>query len=169
MDAFDTLAEVALGIAGFGSIAIVLGRSDAGWLPSDLFRTSSLFLASLGALFLSLLTVGLAAAGLPEETVWRGASAAVLVHYGVGGVFMRLQRRRLLDRSLWFGAGLMAAVGASAALVVAAQVANVLALGIEPGAGAPYFGIVWLLAFACIMLLRIVFMRPGEGVPGGGR
>jgi len=103
MDAFEILAEVALGIAGFGSIAIVLGRDEAGWLPSDLFRTSALFLSSLGALLLALLTIGLDASGLPEQTVWRGASAALIVHYVCGGVFMRLQRRRLLEPSLWFG------------------------------------------------------------------
>jgi len=168
MDAFEILAEVALGIAGFGSIAIVLGRDEAGWLPSDLFRTSALFLSSLGALLLALLTIGLDASGLPEQTVWRGASAALIVHYVCGGVFMRLQRRRLLEPSLWFGPALMGTVGLAAALIVGAQLANLLRLGIEPGAAPPYFGIVGLLIFACIMLLRIVFVRPGGADPTAG-
>ncbi len=65
------------------------------------FRTSALFLSSLGALFLALLPVGVATAQLADASVSRGPTI-------------------------------------------------------------PFFGIVWFLLIACLMLARIVFLRPGR-------
>ena len=76
VDSFEILAEVAIGIAGFGSIAIVLGQNRDRWEPADFYRTSSLFGASLGALFLALLPIGLATTQLAPEWIWRTSSGS---------------------------------------------------------------------------------------------
>ena len=67
MESFEILAEVAIGIAGFGSIAIVPGRNRAAWETAGFFRTSVLTMSSLGALFLALLPIGLATTQLATE------------------------------------------------------------------------------------------------------
>ena len=74
MGSFEILAEVAIGIAGFGSLAIVLGRDREGWESADAFRTAGLFLASLGGLFLALLPIGLATTQLAATSIWRASS-----------------------------------------------------------------------------------------------
>ena len=74
---FEILAEIAIGLAGFGTIAIVVARDSTRWDSADFFRTAALFLSSLGALFLALLPIGLATAALPDVVVWRISSAVM--------------------------------------------------------------------------------------------
>lgn len=160
MDSFEILAEVAIGIAGFGSIAIVLGRDGREWEPADFFRTSSLFLASFGALFLALLPVGLATTGLAPEWIWRLSSAVMLAYIATFSVLMFRWRTRYLDRSLWFGPIMISMVVATTVANIVAQVMNVGGFAFEPGPACYFFGIIWFLLYSCTLLMRIVFIRP---------
>ena len=42
-----------------------------------------------------------------------------------------------------------------------AQLLNATGALFDPGPACFFFGIVWLLAYASVTLIRIVFMRPG--------
>ena len=158
MEAFATLAEVAVGVAGFGSVAIVLAREE-GWSGSDLFRVSSFLMASLGALLLSLLPIGLAGSSLSDTAALQLTSAALLVFSGAFMTVNLRMRRRHLDPSLYFGTGLMLLLGVTAVLNVGAQLASVAGPWVGSVA-APFFGVVWILGYACLVLVRILFFRP---------
>ena len=163
MEAFSTLAEVAVGLAGFGSIAIVLAREE-GWSGSDLFRISSFLMASLGALFLALLPIGLAQSALSEAAIWR-ITSGVAGLAGLTLMFVNLRMRaRYLDPSLYLGPALTALITVTVTAVVIAQGFNIAATGAAPSATAPFFGVVWLLAYACLVLVRVLFFRPGRNL-----
>ena len=162
MQSFEILAEVAIGIAGFGSIAIVLARDEAAWKSADFFRISALLLSSLGGLFLALLPIGLATAELPPSLIWRCASALLAAYLVFQSVLLLRWRNRYLDRALWLGPALFTVVIVTTAANLLAQLANVTGIGFEPNATCYFFGIVWFLAYACLMLARTFFLRPTE-------
>lgn len=157
---FEILAEVAIGIAGFGSIAIVLSRDRNSWESADLFRTASLFALSLGALFLALLPIGLAAAQITTEWIWRTSSAVMLFYQVAVLVVMIPSRRRYLDRRLWFGPIATSLFVTSAVANLLAQTFNVAGALFEPSLACYFFGVVYFLMGGCVMLVRIVFVRP---------
>ena len=160
MDSFEILAEVAIGIAGFGSIAIVLGRDRTGWESAGFFRTSSLFLASLGALFLALLPIGLATTRLATEWIWRTSSGVMLVYVLVFSLILLRWRRRYLDRELWFGPTLFSLVASTTVANALAQLLNSSGVAFEPNPACYFFGVVWFLLYGCLLLMRIVFLEP---------
>ena len=162
MESFETLAEVAIGIAGFGSIAIVLARDRESWKSADFFRVSALLLSSLGALFLALLPIGLATAELSPAFIWRFASGVLAAYLVFFTVLLMRWRTRYLDRELWFGRALFAGVVVTTGANLLAQLANVTAVGLRPNATCYFFGVVWFLAYACLMLARVFFLRPTE-------
>ncbi len=160
MGSFEILAEIAIGLAGFGTIAIVLARDPARWGSADFFRTAALFLSSFGALFLALLPIGLATAALPDVVLWRVSSAVMTAFIVAFLVILVLLRRRHLDRALWFGPSMLAAISITAVVNLCAQILNSGGFLFEPNATCAFFGIVWFLMFACLMLARIVFLPP---------
>ena len=159
---FEILAEVAVGIAGFGAIAIVLGRDHDSWGSADSFRTASLFMASLGALFLALFPIGLATSQLATGSIWRTSSAVMVLYSIAVSVVVLPARRRYLDRGLWLGPTSWAVVVASAMTNLLAQTLNATGIWFEPNATCYFFGVVYLLFAGCLLLLRIVFVRPAQ-------
>ena len=53
-ETLSTIAELALGLAGFTGVLVVLGRQPGRFSPAEGFRLAVLLVASLSALFLSL-------------------------------------------------------------------------------------------------------------------
>ncbi len=159
MSSFEILAEIAVGIAGFGTIAIVLGRDPTPGSP-EFYRTSSLFLSSLGALFLSLLPIGLQTAEVSEPPIWRISSAAVAAFLAAFAVISVRLRRHHLQRALWFGPAVTFTIGSTILLNLLFQLLNATGVLFAPGATCVFFGVVWLLLYACLILVRIVFVPP---------
>ncbi len=110
MGSFEILAEVAIGLAGFGTIAIVLARDSTRWDSADFFRTAALLLSSLGALFLALLPIGLATADLSDGLLWRISSAVMAAFLVAFSAILLRLRRQYLESALWFGPALFATV-----------------------------------------------------------
>lgn len=161
MESFEILAEVAVGLAGFGSIAVVLAQ-DEGWSGSDFFRVTALLMAAFGALFLALFPIGLGTSALEEGTVWRASSSVMTVYGVVTAVVTRNLRNRHLHPALRLGPALVTAVIGSAALNLVFQLLNVSGLVFEPNATCYFFGVIWFLGFACLLFVRIFFYRPTE-------
>jgi hypothetical protein len=159
---FEILAEIATGIAGFGTIAIVLARDPLRWSSAEYFRTAALFLCSLGALFLALLPVGLATSGLPDRLLWQITSAVMAGSIVVFTVAMLRLRRKHLERALWFGRALTLTTSGTTVLNLVAQLLNVAGFPFEPNATCAFFGVVWFLLYGCLILVRIVFVPPGS-------
>ena len=166
-DALLTLAEIALGLAGFTGVIVVFGRDPkAPWHPLDSFRVVRMLSSSLGALFFSLLPEGVGATGLSAASTWRLCSLLPIGYLLVSGrnsarEFRSLHpeyRAQLNPRFLPF-------LGALFALVSLALAANVIGIWWVPGYPAYYFGVLYMLGFAAFQFVRIVFVRPGTGPP----
>jgi len=162
MGSFEILAEVAVGLAGFGTIAIVLAGDPARWGSGDFYRTAGLFLSSIGALFLALLPIGLATAALPELLIWRISSGVMAVFIVVFSAMLSRWRRLYLERALWLGPTLFATIVVTTGVNLGAQILNAVGYGFAPNAACTFFGVVWFLMYACLMLVRIVFRPPGS-------
>ena len=161
LGAFDTLAQVALGIAGFSGVVVAVSDRAAAYHEADSLRVQSLLIVSVGALVLSLLPSGLALAKLPEATIWRAGSAAFLV---LPAVWFAAIRFRLLraGRTVLFPMPILGVVALLSAANLAAQVLNVVGVFSERAPAVYYFGIVWLLVFAAMVFANVVFRRPGQ-------
>ncbi len=157
---FEILAEIAIGVAGFGSIAIVLGQNRADWQSAELFRTAALLMSSLGALLFALLPIGLATSDLAPELIWRVSSGALAAYLVVYTVTIAILRRRHLDPELWLGPVLLSIVGITTLANLCFQVVNALGNPIPPNETSYFFGVSWLIAYGSLMLVRIVFVRP---------
>jgi hypothetical protein len=160
MEPFELLAEIAVALAGFGTIAIVLAGDPARWISGDFFRTAGLFLSSIGALFLALLPVGLATAALPDALLWRISSAVMAAFIVVFSAILGRLRRQHLERALWLGPALFTTIVATTVVNLCAQILNSAGFWFAPNATCTFFGIVWFLMYACLMLVRIVFRPP---------
>lgn len=82
------LAEVAIAIAGFSGIVVVLDRSGEPWSELDRRRLSMLLQISLSCVFMSFLPVLLQLAEVPTASVWFWSSALWLVY-----IFLALSYR----------------------------------------------------------------------------
>ena len=73
---FSLVAELALGLAGFGGVAAAFGGKDRAYAPVELGRLRSLFTHAFLALAVSLLTISLLALGLTPSRAYVSASIA---------------------------------------------------------------------------------------------
>jgi hypothetical protein len=163
-EALLTLAQIALGFAGFTSIIVTFKRDPgAPWSAIDAFRTARMLSASLAALFFALVPEALLAIGLSSETTWRIGSALVFVYFFASGRSISKGLRDLPpSERIYLDRGLAVAVGVIVLLNTLLQVANASGLWWSPDYWAYYLGILGLLAMSSFQFVRIVFVRPNE-------
>ena len=92
MDAFHTLAEVAVAIAGFSSLAIVFRGEKSGWQRQDYVSLAYALCWSIGSVFLALLPIVLAEFGFDLATSARiglYSLSAYMLLAGTALVFVR--------------------------------------------------------------------------------
>lgn len=159
MSAFEILAEVAIGVAGFGTIALVLAQDRRTWESADRYRTAALLLSSFGAVLLALLPIGLATTSLSPETIWRASSGAMVAFFAVHTLTVTHLRRRYLEREYWIGPPLSYVIFASSLANLGFQVVNTLGAPLAPNPTSYFFGVIWFLAFAVLILARLLFVR----------
>ena len=83
MEASDellTIAELAIGLAGFSGIAVVF-RGREGLREVDRFRFIALFSTSISVLVLAFVPFGFYHAGQTGPELWKGSSAVLLVFW----------------------------------------------------------------------------------------
>jgi hypothetical protein len=161
-DALLTIAEIALGLAGFGGLFLAIGRDRAAARnPADTYRLGLLLTTALATLLLALLPVGFQAVGLAEDAVWSLSSAIMAVSLVCLVVVTRLARRRHLEE---IRAGEQRTVAALlwllALATTAAQLANALGL-VRARAGVFLFGLIFLVAFGSYLFARMLFLWRG--------
>lgn len=162
MDPTETLlaiAQIALGLAGFGGIFVALGRERAETRrPADVYRLTLLLSTALSTLVLSLLPVALRAVGLPEAVVWAVSSAvmaALLVSLAVVTVRMRRPHREEIRAG---EAPLVATlIWVLSVATLVAQLANAAGL-FAAGFGVFFGGLVFLVAFGSYLFARMLFL-----------
>ncbi len=161
MEALSLFAEVAIGLAGFSGIAVVLSRSPGEWSFADSLRVRMLLGASFGALFASLVPVALLWGGVAEGVAIKSGSCVVFfvfLYWMVRGrSAIRGQSRAqtsVFDPRIARIVSIMFVVGQ------VSQVVNTLI----PYNGSTRiglaFGILLLLGWAAFGLVRLLFVRP---------
>ena len=156
---FETLAQIALGIAGFSAVVMAVSDRPADLYRSDSLRILSLLVVSLGRLVLALLPSGLALADVPRASIWRIGSAAAVAGWLAWAVYFP-RRLYQLPRGVLFPAPIIATNFTLSVLNLGAQALN--AAGLFPGTAAAiyYFGIVLGLVFSAAIFANVVFRRP---------
>jgi hypothetical protein len=161
-EALLAIAQISLGLAGFGGVFVAVGGRASVRAPADTYRLVMLQSTALSTLVLSLLPVAFMGLGASEESTWRicsGLLAALLV--GVVSFTIRLRRpheeeirigeQRWVSRLLW--------IGAFACLAV--QLPNALGLFGERGFGVFFASLVFLVAFGSYLFARMLFLWRG--------
>jgi hypothetical protein len=162
-EALLTLAELALGLAGFTGVIVVFGRDPkAPWHAVDAFRVARMLSASFGGLFFSLLPEGMLATGLSAVTTWRIGSALLLGYLLLAGRSTLLAARALgPEERAYLDVRYLRAVPLLLGAVALVLASNALGVWWRPGYPAYYLGVLSLLGFAAFQFVRIVFVRPG--------
>jgi hypothetical protein len=161
MESFSTLTEFAIAMAGFSGIVIALRARDGGVEPLVWFRNLCLLTWALGAAFGALGPGLLTSLGLSTDATWVGSSIVLALMCLFLMAVPLVARHRLDDadrarlaRYVWALA--LGGNGLAAAWLLANAVG---ALG-SPGPGPVYGCIVWLLAFATLLFIRMLAQPP---------
>jgi hypothetical protein len=155
-----TVAEIALGLAGFSGIAIVLTRSGGRLLRFEAYRLGILLGTTLGATFLALLPLVLLEFGIERSTALRFSSAVmsaftiVFMAYFISAIrYLRTTMPEIATP------GPVITVLTLHAVNVAAQIFAAAARSAH-WSGIYLAGCCWLLAHGAYQFGRILFIRP---------
>jgi hypothetical protein len=163
IEPLSLIAEIAVGLAGFAGVAVMLGRGPGRWGAGDALRIRLLLTAAFSALFASLVATGSHWAGASEGVSVRLGAAALLAGQLYWGVFLgpqipRLEpsERALFDPRLAVALRLVAYSSWAAQLVVLSGLAG-------PAASWLFlYGLLLCLGYAALGFVRLLFVRPSS-------
>jgi hypothetical protein len=161
-DTLSTVAEIALGLAGFTGLLVVLGRQPGGFSPSEAFRLLILLVASLSALFLALIPLALHDSGLSGFVLWR-VSSLIMAGSILASAGFLVRRVRSFQRgdSEAYSPVILVLISTGAGLVFVAQILNASGVLGSPSPGAYSFGLLFFIAAGAVQFVRILFV-PSE-------
>lgn len=165
----QTIAEVAIALAGFSGIVAVLGQRSSGeWSPTERLRLRLLLEASLLVVFLSFLP-SLMLRGTSASAAWRVSSGVCgLVHLlPMASFFLRWRRlgwqKPLHEPTppLFFSA---AALSLATGGLVIILLQLMLAAGLKPGEPSLIYEIslLWLLGVGAVQFVYLLLYRSRE-------
>ena len=155
-----TVAQVAMGLAGFSSVLVALSGEPSKWSSVDSFRISGMLSASLAALFLALAPFLLHFFGVDTALVWRWSSGLV-----AGFLFLRvawtvrIYHRLPRTDQIVLGTVLIATIQTILCLLALTEAGAAVGL-IGPPEGVYLLGVVSLLGWATFLIVRFLFARP---------
>lgn len=160
-DVLLAIAEAAVALAGFASVVVLFQHRDpTHWPPFVVVRLRSMIELGFATLFFALAPFAPHHLGASAQTTWAGCSALLAVGGAVLFAVVYRRSRPFLGRGL--SPGFSGVVGLVTAIVLGLQVLNVFGWIVARGFGAYLVGVLWLLAFAALMFLRLVaFPDPG--------
>ena len=145
---------MSIAFAGFVSIAVRFQHPDhKEWPPHVVVRFRNMIEVSLSSLFFAIFPFILFHLGLSGSLLWAAASAVLIV--GLSLVTLRVYRRARTGLTLCL-----------TALVLMAQLLNVLGQNLAPRFGVYLIGVFWVLFFAAIQFLRLVVLPSPAGDDG---
>jgi hypothetical protein len=157
-----TLAQVAIGLAGFSAILVALSGKPDQWTPVDAFRIRNILAFTFQSVFLSLIPFVLTFFSLPESTVWK-VSLLILAIATLGNVLLVLSGVYRLSRSERAVLKLGVVSTVMAALFSMAAVELLAAFGIvRPASGVFFLGLIVLLGISTMLVARFLFARPAD-------
>jgi hypothetical protein len=150
------ISGIAVSFAGFASIVVAFQQGERDSWPLHMaVRLRSMIEVSFLALLFSILPFGLFHVGVSEPLLWRVSSAGLLVGAGMmAGRIIRASRPHLgelgLSRSFSWATALITAT------ILAVQLLNAIDFFHAHQYGFFQVGLLWVLAFAALMFLRLV-------------
>ena len=157
-----TLAQVAIGLAGFSAILVALSGKPHQWTPVDAFRIRNILALSFQSVFLSLVPFVLAFFSLSESTVWQ-VSVLILAIATLGSVLLVLGGVYRLSPSERAVLKAVVVSTVTAVLCFMAAVELLAVFGIVRPASAVFFlGLVVLLEVSTLLMTRFLFARPAD-------
>jgi hypothetical protein len=159
VEAVATFCEVALALAGFAAIALVLGQREGAIPPGAIYIVRFMVINALGPALLSLLAIVLAELGMGEPALWRACSGVyVAAALFVGLLSLRHQRALSRAGELVFTGVLNASVWGGSFLAHAIELSNLLGYPAAPSAGLFLLGLWVLLAVAAVQFVALLFL-----------
>jgi hypothetical protein len=152
-------SEIALALAGFAAIALVLGRRE-GVLPSgSAYVVRFMVVNALGPALLALFAFVLQLLGVPEPALWRLCSGLYLV-VAVFLLLLSLRQERELKQSgeLLLPKTFARAMWGGALLAHVVQVSNLVGYPTGPSAGVFLLGLWVLLSLAAVQFVTLLFL-----------
>lgn len=176
MDVFHTLAEVAVAIAGFSSLIIVLRGGSADWRKQDYVGLGYVLGWSVGAIFLSLLPVVLGEFGLElANASGVGLIALPIYMFSLGALLGYIRRRlepeeqELARTPFWRSA--MGPGGVGVAMTISAfsiaAICVLAALNLLPGATHAWYAAAIVLLMAHAVAEMGTFVLRSTALPRG--
>jgi hypothetical protein len=156
------VAEIALGLAGFGGIFMALGAGAGARHPADTYRLILLLSTALSTLVLALLPVAFHFLGLAEAPLWRLSSALLAAFLATLLFLVHHLRQRHLEEiragEARFVAGVIWVFTFGVMGMAVLDAAGLL--GLRPG-GAFLVGLLLLVAFGAYLFARMLFLWRG--------
>ena len=154
-----TVAQIAVTLAGFTGIVVVLGDPGARLVPIQTYRVAILLVLSLGAMTLALIPSALFLAGLRGASVWRPASALLAAFSALLLlVFIPLTVRFRRHFPEIFNPKILLSLAAGHALNLVVQAAVAAGAFERERAGLYVLGLLWLLLHGAYQFVRILFI-----------
>lgn len=155
-DTLLTLAEIAVGLAGFSAIVVSFKRRDSGsWRRADADRFNGMVGHSLMAMAFCLLPVVAATFVSEARLVWAWTSGLLALQIAAHTtVIVFLASTGITGR-------VTTSLGGIAAVVLLAG--NALGIGVDAAFGPYLFGVAWHLAHASVLFLMLVWV-PADAI-----
>jgi hypothetical protein len=157
-----TLAQVAIGLAGFSAILVALSGKPHQWTPVDAFRIRNILALSFQSVFLALIPFVLTFLAIPESTVWK-ISLLVIAMGTLGVVMLVLSGVYRLSRAERAVLKAVVVSTVTVTLLIMATFELLAAFGIvRPAQGVFILGLVVLLGISTVLVARFLFARPAD-------
>lgn len=155
-----TMAEVAVGLAGFSGVVAAFSRTREDFAPEDRVRFLMLVGGTFFVILLAFVPFLLDLGGMPEEETWRWSSGAWLLGFMGCTPFLVAGRRVIMRRGRpapGWSVLLIAAASVSAAL---AQLGNALGWPYAPGPVPFLLGLMVGLVGSGSIFVYLVLIQP---------
>lgn len=162
-DWFQTITEVAIGLAGFSGLAVALRRDTGPLSDVQKFRMGVLFGTAFGALFLSLFPYLLQSQGLSDNVLWRISSLGMAL-WSLSFLYLWVTQSRRVAKAApeIFSRTAFTVMSAGHVANLCLQLAVAGSLIEENGAGFFGAGLVWFLAHSAQQFVRMLFIQPKD-------
>jgi len=160
-EAFTTIAELSFTLAAAAGIILALTGDPTRWRQFDSVRVLWLLTVSLGSGILALIPLGLHMTGLSSVVVWRISSGLMFLFFGLFWVHSLRQIASLPSeerKNFRRGIAIPSMVGHLAMLL--SQLLNSLGFVFHGSSSVYFFGLLWLLAWAALVFVLLIFLRP---------
>jgi drug/metabolite transporter (DMT)-like permease len=151
-----TVAQIGLGLAGFGSLVSIFVDAEKGWGRMDVVRFRFLIGISLLSVFFSLLPFLFVESALPEPQVWQLSSSIVaLVAVVATGFGFFATYGAFTSEGSPFWSSVAVVFGVS---IIVSQIANALGLGFEKSFTGYFFGLFLTIDLAGMYFIRMILI-----------